>query len=187
MIQALKRTFALTESGAKGLLKASFYSALMPLAYILPMMIVMLFAQGVLEGGLQPMPFFIASIAIVVLISQRGKIRRQNLPHQLRNRKSLAQGHRAIFTRLGHKQRVASLTAWVWSLGRGRRSKTPCQCQRKDTGQSQGSDPRHPPRETPRRSSHPHATSPIHARADAMDVPPLRAGGHSSKLRLTGG
>lgn len=68
MIQALKRTFALTESGAKGLLKASFYSALMPLAYILPMMIVMLFAQGVLEGGLQPMPFFIASIAIVVLI-----------------------------------------------------------------------------------------------------------------------
>ncbi|WP_314848369.1 ABC transporter ATP-binding protein [Treponema lecithinolyticum] len=68
MIQALKRTFALTESGTKGLLKASFYSALMPLAYILPMMIVMLFAQGVLEGGLQPMPFFIASIAIVVLI-----------------------------------------------------------------------------------------------------------------------
>ena len=68
MIQALKRTFALTESGAKGLLKACFYSALMPLAYILPMMIVMLFAQGVLEGGLQPMPFFIASIAIVVLI-----------------------------------------------------------------------------------------------------------------------
>ena len=68
MIKKIQKIFALTDSGAKGLLSASFYSALMPIAFILPMMIVMLFAQGVLEGGLRSPGFFIGAIAVVSAI-----------------------------------------------------------------------------------------------------------------------
>lgn len=68
MIKKIQKIFALTDSGAKGLLSASFYSALMPIAFILPMMIVMLFAQGVLEGGLRSPGFFVGAIAVVSAI-----------------------------------------------------------------------------------------------------------------------
>ena len=68
MIKKIQKIFALTDSGAKGLLSASFYSALMPIAFILPMIIVMLFAQGVLEGGLRSPGFFIGAIAVVSAI-----------------------------------------------------------------------------------------------------------------------
>ncbi|MGP1368593.1 MAG: ABC transporter ATP-binding protein [Treponema sp.] len=68
MIKKIQKMFALTESGAKGLLRASFYSTLQPAAFMLPMMIVMLFAQGILEDNLRPLKFFITGIVIVVAI-----------------------------------------------------------------------------------------------------------------------
>ncbi|MGP1603633.1 MAG: ABC transporter ATP-binding protein [Treponema sp.] len=68
MIKKIQKMFALTESGAKGLLRASFYSTLQPAAFMLPMMIVMLFAQGILEDNLRPVKFFITEIVIVVAI-----------------------------------------------------------------------------------------------------------------------
>ena len=68
MIKKIQKVFGLTESGARGLVSASFYSALMPVAYILPMMVVMLFAQGVLEGRLGSMGFFIGVIAAVAAV-----------------------------------------------------------------------------------------------------------------------
>ncbi len=68
MIKKIQKMFALTESGAKGLLRASFYSTLQPAAFMLPMMIVMLFAQGILEDNLRPVKFFITGIVIVAAI-----------------------------------------------------------------------------------------------------------------------
>lgn len=68
MIKKIQKMFALTESGAKGLLRASFYSTLQPAAFMLPMMIVMLFAQGILEDNLRPLKFFITGIVIVAAI-----------------------------------------------------------------------------------------------------------------------
>ena len=68
MIKKIQKMFALTDSGAKGLLKASFYSTLQPAAFMLPMMIVMLFAQGILEDNLRPLKFFITGIVIVAAI-----------------------------------------------------------------------------------------------------------------------
>lgn len=68
MIKKIQKMFALTDSGAKGLLRASFYSTLQPAAFMLPMMIVMLFAQGILEDNLRPLKFFITGIVIVAAI-----------------------------------------------------------------------------------------------------------------------
>ena len=68
MIKKIQKMFALTESGAKGLLRASFYSTLQPAAFMLPMMIVMLFTQGILEDNLRPLKFFITGIVIVAAI-----------------------------------------------------------------------------------------------------------------------
>lgn len=68
MIKKIQKMFALTESGARGLLRASFYSTLQPAAFMLPMMIVMLFAQGILEDNLRPLKFFITGIVIVAAI-----------------------------------------------------------------------------------------------------------------------
>lgn len=68
MIKKIQKMFALTDSGAKGLLRASFYSTLQPAAFMLPMMIVMLFAQGILEDNLRPVKFFITGIVIVAAI-----------------------------------------------------------------------------------------------------------------------
>lgn len=68
MIKKIQKMFALTESGTKGLLRASFYSTLQPAAFMLPMMIVMLFAQGILEDNLRPLKFFITGIVIVAAI-----------------------------------------------------------------------------------------------------------------------
>lgn len=68
MIKKIQKMFALTESGAKGLLRASFYSTLQPAAFMLPMMIVMLFAQGILEDNLRPLKFFITGIVVVAAI-----------------------------------------------------------------------------------------------------------------------
>ena len=68
MIKKIQKMFALTESGARGLLRASFYSTLQPAAFMLPMMIVMLFAQGILEDNLRPLKFFITGIVVVAAI-----------------------------------------------------------------------------------------------------------------------
>ena len=70
MIKKIQKMFALTESGAKGLLRASFYSTLQPAAFMLPMMIVMLFAQGILEDNLRPLKFFITGKVCLCRIFQ---------------------------------------------------------------------------------------------------------------------
>ena len=68
MIQYLKSKFQLTDAGAAGIFRATLTSALVAVMNMLPMIVIMLFAQGILEGGLATLPTFLILIAVALVI-----------------------------------------------------------------------------------------------------------------------
>lgn len=68
MIQYLKSKFQLTDAGAAGTFRATLTSALVAVMNMLPMIVIMLFAQGILEGGLATLPTFLILIAVVLVV-----------------------------------------------------------------------------------------------------------------------
>ncbi len=68
MIQYLKSKFQLSEKGAQGTFRAIVTTALAAFANMGPMIVILLFAEGMIEGGLQPLSTFIAMTILVMLI-----------------------------------------------------------------------------------------------------------------------
>ncbi|MDO4793243.1 MAG: ABC transporter ATP-binding protein [Filifactor alocis] len=65
MIKKIKNRYALTDSGARGLVRASLSCFLMYVSFILPMMFLMYFAQRFIEGSLPSRPSLIIGILVV--------------------------------------------------------------------------------------------------------------------------
>lgn len=65
MIKKIKDRYALTDSGAKGLVRASLSCFLMYVSFILPMMFLMYFTQRFIEGSLPSRPSLIIGILVL--------------------------------------------------------------------------------------------------------------------------
>ena len=68
MIKKLVSIFGITEEGAKGVKKASFWSMLVFFSYIIPMMIIMFFVQETLSGNRRSPIFYIILLLIGAVI-----------------------------------------------------------------------------------------------------------------------
>lgn len=69
MINKIRQSFALTENGARGVLKASLTSFLLFFSSMLPIFVLMYYAQGIIEGNMKSKGFFIGvSLAILAII-----------------------------------------------------------------------------------------------------------------------
>lgn len=68
MVNKVKNMFALTETGAKGVVKASVASFFMYIAYILPMMIMMYFVYQVLGDGASAALTYVGGLVIVSIV-----------------------------------------------------------------------------------------------------------------------
>ena len=68
LIKKLQDTFALTETGAQGLIKASIGAFFAQISYMFPVMLVMFFVDGVLNNKLKSPGFFISTTLLVGLV-----------------------------------------------------------------------------------------------------------------------
>lgn len=68
MIERIKRTFALTESGARGVVKASIASFGMYFAYMLPVTLVMLFVQDYFDDSIRGTAIYLGIMAALSVI-----------------------------------------------------------------------------------------------------------------------
>lgn len=68
MVNKVKNMFALTDTGAKGVVKASVASFFMYIAYILPMMIMMYFVYQVLGDGASAALTYVGGLVIVSIV-----------------------------------------------------------------------------------------------------------------------
>lgn len=67
MKKFIQKTFALTENGAKGMTKAAIASFFSNIAYMIPFMLILFFAQQILETNLL-YPYYVYIIAILLLL-----------------------------------------------------------------------------------------------------------------------
>ncbi len=68
MIDKIRRTFALTEEGAKGVIKASLGSCLMYIAYMLPVILLMIFVRDALGEDLNGALFYVAIMVGIIAV-----------------------------------------------------------------------------------------------------------------------
>ena len=68
MINKIQKLFAVTETGARGVIKATFTSMMMHFAYIAPIFLVMIFVQNFLAQQRQSPLFFAAGIIVLGLV-----------------------------------------------------------------------------------------------------------------------
>lgn len=68
MIDKIRRTFALTEDGAKGIIKASLGSCLMYTAYMLPIILLMIFVQDALGDDLKGALVYVGIMAAIIAV-----------------------------------------------------------------------------------------------------------------------
>lgn len=68
MIKRIKNVFQLTDSGAIGLIKASLSSFAMHFAYMAPIIIIMFFAQGIIENDSRSLQFFLIGILLTAVL-----------------------------------------------------------------------------------------------------------------------
>ena len=68
MIDKIRRTFALTEDGAKGIIKASLGSCLMYMAYMLPIILLMIFVQDALGDDLKGALVYVGIMAAIIAV-----------------------------------------------------------------------------------------------------------------------
>ncbi|EFI41421.1 ABC transporter ATP-binding protein [Peptoniphilus sp. oral taxon 386] len=67
MINRIKKMFGLTETGARGLVRASISSFFMYLAYMAPIILIMYFIQGLIENNLNGINFYIVGILVLAI------------------------------------------------------------------------------------------------------------------------
>ena len=68
MINKIQKLFAVTETGARGVIKATFTSMLMHFAYIAPIFLIMIFVHSFLAQQRQSPLFFAAGIIVLGLV-----------------------------------------------------------------------------------------------------------------------
>ena len=67
-MKKLQKIFGVTEAGAHGIVRASVWSAISNVAYILPMFLIMFFLQEFFDGRLHSISAYIAAIVIFALL-----------------------------------------------------------------------------------------------------------------------
>ena len=67
-MKKLQNLFGVTESGAKGIIKASGWSMLADISFILPMFLMMYFLQGYFDKTLHPAIFYLGITAVLALV-----------------------------------------------------------------------------------------------------------------------
>ncbi len=68
MTEYIKKTFALTDTGAKGMLWASFGAFLTNIAYMLPMIVLLIFVQDLLGDGVRGTTFYVGILIGIALV-----------------------------------------------------------------------------------------------------------------------
>ncbi|CEM62877.1 ABC transporter ATP-binding protein [Treponema phagedenis] len=68
MITKMQKLFGVTETGARGCIRAALMCLLANIAFIAPVFLIMIFVQSLLEGQLQSSYFYIAGIVIIGII-----------------------------------------------------------------------------------------------------------------------
>lgn len=68
MSTKLKEIFQLTDKGVKGLIKASVSSFFLYVGYMLPLVVVLYFIQGVINSSVDTMGFYLLVSILVAII-----------------------------------------------------------------------------------------------------------------------
>lgn len=68
MSTKLKEMFQLTDKGVKGLIKASVSSFFLYVGYMLPLVVVLYFIQGVINSSVDTMGFYLLVSILVAII-----------------------------------------------------------------------------------------------------------------------
>ncbi len=68
MSTKLKEIFQLTDKGVKGLIKASVSSFFLYVGYMLPLVVVLYFIQGVINSSVDTMGFYLLISILVAII-----------------------------------------------------------------------------------------------------------------------